>query len=435
MRMPSQKQSSMVLALLFVLILSPAPAGEGMDDFKNILAAAENNQADAQFLLGDCYYKGRGIPQNYQEAAKWFRKAADQMNADAQYYLGVCYANGQGVEKNPQAAAEWIRRASDHGNPEAMNTLGLLHSSGSGVRQDYSEAVSLFRRAADSGNNDALKNLALCYANGLGVAKDMKEAVKLLKTAASAGSADAQYNLGVSYVNGSGVEANYEQGIMWLKKAIQNGFVDTQGSLDVALAKYAHEKAMQAWAKAKGIEFNKQDDRGRTLAHNAVEENRLDILAWLKENGDDLNRQDDDGITPVDMATIGQKTEIVNWFKENGIVARDAKVDMKWAEDMRSAGLDDQDIANHALAMLCKSAGTGDVKMMKNCLHLGVNVNGAESDGSTPLHFAVHAKNRQSIKFLKSRNANPRAKDARGFTPVDYAKIRLQDDVLEWLGE
>ncbi len=435
MRMPCLKQLSTIFALFLVLALQPARAVEGTDDFKNILAAAESNHADAQFILGDCYYKGRGIPQNYQEAVKWFRKAADQMNADAQYYLGVCYANGQGVEKNPQTAAEWIRRAADHGNAEAMNTLGLLYSSGNGVRQDYSEAVGLFRRAADSGNNDALKNLALCYANGLGVAKDMKEAVKLLKAAASAGSADAQYNLGVSYVNGSGVEANYEQGIMWLKKAIQNGFVDSQGSLDVALAKYASEKAMQAWAKAKGVDFNRQDDKGRTLAHDAVEENRLDILPWLKENGDDLNRQDDDGITPVDMATIGHKTEIVNWFKDQGIVARDAKADMKWVEDMRSAGLDDQDIANYTLALLCKSAGTGDVKMMKNCLHLGANVNGAESDGSTPLHFAVHAKNRQSIKFLKSRNANPRAKDARGFSPTDYAKIRMQEDVLEWLGE
>ncbi len=435
MRMPSAKQSCLVVALLTLLALSHAVAAEGPEDFKSILAAAESNHADAQFLLGDCYYKGRTVPQNYQEAVKWFRKAADQSNPDARYYLGVCYANGQGVEKNPQLAADWIRRAADRGNPEAMNTLGLLHSSGNGVRQDYHEAVSLFRRAADAGSNDALKNLALCYANGLGVQKDLKQAVKLLKTAAHAGSADAQYNLGVSYVNGSGVDTDYQQGIKWLQKAIQNGFVDSHGSLNIALAKFAGDKAMQAWAKNKGIDFNKQDDKGRTLAHNAVQEDRLDLLEWLKANQDNLNAQDDEGITPVDMASIGHKSEIVKWFKDNGITARDPKVDMKWADDMRSAGMDDTDIGNYAMALLCKSAGTGDIKMMKHCLQMGVNVSGAESDGSTPLHFAVHAKNRASIKFLKSRGANPRAKDARGFTPTDYAKIRLQEDVLEWLGE
>ena len=40
----------------------------------------QSEQGDilAQYLLGDFYYVGRGIPQDYAEALKWFHRSADQ---------------------------------------------------------------------------------------------------------------------------------------------------------------------------------------------------------------------------------------------------------------------------------------------------------------------------------------------------------------------
>ena len=29
-------------------------------------------------MLGDCYYKGQGVPQDYAQAVSWYRKAAEQ---------------------------------------------------------------------------------------------------------------------------------------------------------------------------------------------------------------------------------------------------------------------------------------------------------------------------------------------------------------------
>ena len=46
------------------------------------------------------FAKGQGVPQDYAEALKWFRKAADQGEATAQYDLGVLYAEGQGVSQD-----------------------------------------------------------------------------------------------------------------------------------------------------------------------------------------------------------------------------------------------------------------------------------------------------------------------------------------------
>ena len=40
--------------------------------------AAEQGEADAQFVLGTCYLYGVGITQDKTEAVKWLQKAAKQ---------------------------------------------------------------------------------------------------------------------------------------------------------------------------------------------------------------------------------------------------------------------------------------------------------------------------------------------------------------------
>ena len=50
-------------------------------------AAAEKGDAPAQNALGRCYAKGRGVPQSWEEAVYWYRKAAAQGSAKAQEAL------------------------------------------------------------------------------------------------------------------------------------------------------------------------------------------------------------------------------------------------------------------------------------------------------------------------------------------------------------
>ena len=54
---------------------------------------------------------GRGVPQDYEAAAAWYRKAADQAFADAQFNLGVLYYNGQGVRQDFVSAHLWFQLA------------------------------------------------------------------------------------------------------------------------------------------------------------------------------------------------------------------------------------------------------------------------------------------------------------------------------------
>ena len=66
---------------------------------------------EAQFRLGTHYYFGKGVPQNYVEATKWFGLAAEQGLDWAQYVLGTAYQDGRGVAQSYVDAEKWFRLA------------------------------------------------------------------------------------------------------------------------------------------------------------------------------------------------------------------------------------------------------------------------------------------------------------------------------------
>ena len=72
---------------------------------------AEQGNANAQNNLGVMYDSGKGVPQSYQEAVKWYRLAAEQGNANAQNNLGAMYGSGKGVPQDFVQAHKWINLA------------------------------------------------------------------------------------------------------------------------------------------------------------------------------------------------------------------------------------------------------------------------------------------------------------------------------------
>ena len=60
------------------------------------------------------------------EALKWIRKAADQDFAQAQYLLGLQYSIGDGVPKDEVEAVKWIRKAAEENYDKAQYYLGLF---------------------------------------------------------------------------------------------------------------------------------------------------------------------------------------------------------------------------------------------------------------------------------------------------------------------
>ena len=69
----------------------------------------------AQTYLGFMFETGRGVPQNYTDAAMWYRRAAEQGDSLAQYSLGLLYDRGFGVPQDIVEAAKWLNLATAGG--------------------------------------------------------------------------------------------------------------------------------------------------------------------------------------------------------------------------------------------------------------------------------------------------------------------------------
>jgi len=171
--------------------------------------------------------RNRWVPQDYQEAVKWFTQAAEQGNAGAQFALAVMYRLGEGITQDYEEAAKWLAKAAEQGIALAQFLLGGSYKNGQGVPQDYEEAAKWYTRAAEQGNANAQLLLGGSYEKGQGVPQDYKEAVKWYTEAAEQGNASAQYALGLMYWTGKGVLEDYAEAYKWFILAGTNG-VDTR---------------------------------------------------------------------------------------------------------------------------------------------------------------------------------------------------------------
>lgn len=102
--------------------------------------------AESHYRAGLRHAQGEGVPQDFSEAAKWYRLAAEAGHAEAQKHLGFLYATGKGVPKDTAEAERWLRRAGGQGAVGANFAGALL-------------ALSKTNRAAN-GPSDSSKSTA-----------------------------------------------------------------------------------------------------------------------------------------------------------------------------------------------------------------------------------------------------------------------------------
>ena len=135
--------------ILLLLLLAPPAVGEpedvpnavkrGIDSALKIRdtethvellkqLAEEYGSPGFQWAVGDAYFYGRGVQQDYREAAIWFRKAADGGESRAQKFLAIMYAMGWGIPKDTMQAYAWANLAAasgdaDHGGETPVEDL------------------------------------------------------------------------------------------------------------------------------------------------------------------------------------------------------------------------------------------------------------------------------------------------------------------------
>ena len=154
--------------------------------------------SDDQALTGlaEAYYRGIGMPKNYNQAFRLYSKAASLGNAAALGRLGVCYEKGQGTAKNIAEAMTCYEDTAEKGDVSAMWHLGDFYWNGVAglVQKDlktaanyYFDALIAAEQNSDSWNAaDVFLRVADCLYKGIGTERNLKAAYDLYGNAADA---------------------------------------------------------------------------------------------------------------------------------------------------------------------------------------------------------------------------------------------------------
>jgi TPR repeat protein len=120
-------------------------------------AAPKAIGAEAHFLRGLEFESGKGVVQDYAQAAHWYAQAAEQNHSLAQLNLAVLYAQGLGVIRDRAKSLRWLTRAAKLGNAAAQYRLGV---------QQYLHCRDSSKEATTEGRIEALKWVRLSAAQG-----------------------------------------------------------------------------------------------------------------------------------------------------------------------------------------------------------------------------------------------------------------------------
>jgi hypothetical protein len=134
--------------------------------------------------------------EDFEKACEFLRPLAEDNNAEAQFLLGSLYVNGQGVEKDDTKGVSWVMKAARQGYAEArsraisicldlanqgdttaMYNLGYMCLQGWGGERDPNICIGWLERAAESGHVRSAKVLSGIYAKGkFGITPDEEKA-------------------------------------------------------------------------------------------------------------------------------------------------------------------------------------------------------------------------------------------------------------------
>jgi TPR repeat protein len=205
--------SVLLLAPLVLRSLPPA-----------VMTATEENE------MGDRYFSGRDVEQDYAKAFEWYRKAADHGLAAAEVRLGYLYKNGLGALRDIDQARIWYQKAADQGNGEAKAALQQLQPQPNPSTQTTSSSpppvpAPQEQRLTPAEENDEGNR----HLYGRGVEKE--KAMEWYRKAADSGFAEAQHNVGMLYENGWGVAKDIDQARIWYQRAADQGYGPAQVAL------------------------------------------------------------------------------------------------------------------------------------------------------------------------------------------------------------
>lgn len=162
---------------------------------------------------------------------------------------------------------------------------------------------------------------------------------------------------------------------------------------------------------SRGFDANSRDSKGQTGLYLALRANAFsaaDVL--LKAPGVDVNALNEAGESPLMMAALKGQAE---WSKR--LIGQGAKVDKAGWSPLHYAA-------------------TGpEPAVVKLLLDRGAPIDAPSPNGTTPLMMAAQYGVEPSVDLLLARGANPRAKNDKGLSVVDFARLAKRESLASRL--
>lgn len=157
------------------------------------LLASLAEEGNTRALMGLAYMRLNPEEASFdpKRGISLLEKAANNDDAEAQYELGQLYEKGIGVAQDTKKAIALYRQAAAANYADAINDLGFLHyQGGKNIIQDQKLAIEHFGRAADLRHPEAMFNYAALIDDGIVAGKTPKDAGKYLYDALRSGAAE-----------------------------------------------------------------------------------------------------------------------------------------------------------------------------------------------------------------------------------------------------
>lgn len=370
-----------------------------------LLESARNGEANAQYRLAVAYLEGKsGFNKDRQKALNWLKNAANNNQRDAQYLLGSFYYNGGPVKRDLKSARIWLNKAAKAGVNNArvlLSAIDDLNRSNNKKQQKAASTGDLFLASANKGDREAQFKVGLMYLNGNdGFPKDERKAFHWLNKAASQDHTNAQFEIGMMYYkpgNDDNSQAEslllkaadkghsnaqyflaaiysqnqqYDDAARWLDRAFQNNHEE---ALEMLIDLYMSGKLgspdkdrVLRWleqASIKGLRDAQYKLGEEYLVREEISNHNSKAFAWIEKSARNGYTQAKYKLATLYKEGIGarkQYTKSARWFRE---AAKEGHVEAQYdLAELYLQGLGLPRNKNKAKRWLEKAAEQGHMK-------------------------------------------------------------------------
>lgn len=263
---------------------------------------------NAQTLIANMYFAGKGTTRKPEKAYKYYKDAAKKGVVGAIFNLGIMFESGIGTEqsfynaltcykeistKHPKVQEkiktlyEQFKTKAAEGDVDSLINIGLLLNIGAGLKQNHESALNYYKKAAMKDSARAYHAIGVMYYHGEGVEQSYEKAMGYFNKASAKRHAKSLYAVGLMYMKGLGVTKNVEMALRYFKHASMQNYPEAHYALALSYINIkSYDNAVQSFTKAAELGYIPAN-----YALGLINENRFNdvdkALTYYKVSADD----------------------------------------------------------------------------------------------------------------------------------------------------